>query len=75
MLTHQQLELLEQCWELLDKVRGCKDFNESHDLTIGDACSVLSDFLDWNYERDRASNNQQSLPPVNIANLESFNRL
>ena len=75
MLTHQQVQLLEECWELLDKVRGCKDFNESHDLSIGDACAILSDFLDWNHERDRQNNHQQSLSPVNIATLESFNRL
>lgn len=75
MLTHQQTTILESAWEILDKVRNCKDFNESHDLTVGDACAVLSDFLDWCYERDRQKN-QQLLPPVvSVASLEAFNNL
>lgn len=75
MLSHQQTAILESAWEILDKVRNCKDFNESHDLTVGDACAVLSDFLDWCYERDRQNNHQQSLPLVNVATLESFRNL
>jgi hypothetical protein len=76
MLTHQQTTILENAWEILDKLRNCRDFNESHDLTVGDACAVLSNFLDWNYERDRQNNHQQSLPlAVNVASLESFNNL
>ncbi len=76
MLTRQQVQLLEECWEVLDRLRNCQDFNESHDLTVGDACAVLSDFLDWNHERDRQNNHQQSLPlAVNIASFESFNNL
>lgn len=74
MLTHQQTTILENAWEILDKLRNCRDFNESHDLTVGDACSVLSDFLDWNYERDR-QDRPQSLPSVHLTSLESFNNL
>jgi len=76
MLTHQQVQLLEECWEVLDRLRNCQDFNQTHDVTLGDVCMGLSEFLDWNYERDRANNHQQSLPlAVNIASLESFNNL
>jgi hypothetical protein len=26
MLTRQQVQLLEECWEVLDKLRNCADF-------------------------------------------------
>jgi hypothetical protein len=73
MLTRQQVQLLEECWEVLDRLRNCQDFNQTHDVTIGDVCMGLSDFLDWSYERDRQTN-QQPLPPVvSITSLEAFN--
>lgn len=83
MLTHQQTTILENAWEILDKLRNCRDFNNSHDLTVGDACAVLSDFLDWSYEREAErqpladrQNNQQPLPPVvSVVSLEAFNNL
>ncbi len=75
MLTHQQTTILENAWEILDKLRNCRDFNESHDLTVGDACAVLSNFLDWNYERDRQNNQQPLLPVVSVTSLEAFNNL
>jgi hypothetical protein len=75
MLTRQQVQLLEECWEVLDRLRNCQDFNQTHDVSIGDVCMGLSEFLDWNYERDR-QNSQQSLPSVvSVASLESFNNL
>ena len=74
MLTHQQKAILESAWEILDKLRNCKDFNESHDLTLSDGCRVLSDFLDYNHQKENAASNQ---PPrqVIFASLESFNNL
>lgn len=60
MLTHQQIDILETAWEILDKLRNCKDFNESHDLTLSDGCRVLSDFLDWHQEQERLANRKQA---------------
>jgi hypothetical protein len=73
MLTRQQVQLLEDCWELLDRLRNCRDFNETHDVTLGDVCMGLSEFLDWQHERERSS--QQSISPVHVATLESFRNL
>ena len=74
MLTHQQFDTLESAYEILDLLRNCSDFNESHDLTLSDGCRVLSDFLDYAYEKDRAERNQ---PPrrIVLSNLESFQNL
>jgi len=74
MLTHQQIDILESAWEILDKLRHCKAFNESHDLTIGDGCRVISEFLDWQHDRERSSLGQVS-PIVHFASFESFNNL
>jgi hypothetical protein len=75
MLTRQQVQLLEECWEILDRLRNCQDFNQTHDVTVGDVCMGLSEFLDWNHERER-QNNQQPLPvAVNVTSLEAFNNL
>jgi hypothetical protein len=74
MLTHQQIDILESAWEILDKVRNCKDFNESHDLTIADGCRVISEFLDYQHEKDRSSLGQAS-PVLHFASFESFNNL
>ncbi len=74
MLTRQQIQILEQSWEILDKLRGCRSFNESHDLSVGDACQVLSEFLDWQYERERFSEPRVE-PNINLSGFESFNRL
>ena len=75
MLTHQQTTILESAWEILDKLRNCRDFNEIHDVSLGDVCMGLGEFLDWQYERDRQCQHQQPLPSVDIESLESFNRL
>jgi hypothetical protein len=58
VLTRQQTEILEQSWEILDKLRGCQSFNESHDLNISDGCQVISDFLDWVYQQERSEHPQ-----------------
>lgn len=72
MLTHQQIDILESAWEILDQARNCKDFNESHDLTLSDGCRVISEFLD--YQQDRYSSNQhQTALSTSIFSLESFN--
>jgi hypothetical protein len=72
MLTHQQIDILETAWEILDKLRNCKDFNSSHDLTITDGCRVISDFLDYNHQKEKSGSNQ-SPRQVILASLESFN--
>ncbi len=74
MLTHQQFDTLESAYEILDLLRNCSDFNQSHDLTLSDGCRVLSEFLDYAYAKDRAERNQ---PPrqIVLANLESFQNL
>ncbi len=74
MLTHQQIDILETAWEILDKLRNCKDFNESHDLTLSDGCRVLSDFLDYNHQKEKVTSN---VPPrqIILSSLESFNKL
>jgi len=72
MLTHQQIDILESAWEILDKLRSCRDFNESHDLTISDGCRVLSDFLDYQHDKERSTRNQEPAI-VSFAYLESFN--
>lgn len=74
MLTHQQIDILESAWEILDKLRNCKGFNESHDLTVTDGCRVISDFLDWQHEKERSSL-QQASPVLHLTSLESFNNL
>ena len=74
MLTHQQIDILESAWEILDKLRNCKDFNESHDLTITDGCRVISEFLDYQHEKERSSR-QQASPVLHFASFESFNNL
>jgi hypothetical protein len=71
MLTQEQTEILEQSWEIFDKLRNCKGFNESHDLTIGDACQIISDFLDWLYLQER-SDHPQIRQTINLSTLESF---
>lgn len=73
MLTHQQIDILESAWEILDKLRNCKDFNESHDLTLGDGCRVLSEFLDYHHDKERVTT--QTVPAMNLAKLESFQNL
>jgi hypothetical protein len=74
MLTHQQIDILENAWEILDQQRNCKDFNESHDLTLGDGCRVISEFLD--YQQENARQNYNQTPPVVVlASLEAFNNL
>jgi len=45
MLTHQQIDILESAWQILDSLRNSQDFNESHDLTISDGCRVILTFL------------------------------
>ena len=52
MLTVEQIQTLEDAWQILDKLRNCQGFNEEHDLTLSDGCRVISDFLDWQYEQD-----------------------
>ncbi len=74
MLTRQQIDILESAYEILDKLRNCKTFNESHDLNVGDGCQVLSQFLDWVYEEER-SNQRQVQPVLNLSSLESFQNL
>jgi len=74
MLTRQQVATLETAYEILDKLRHCKAFNESHDLSVADGCQVLSDFLDYAYEQERASQSQIQ-PTVNLSLLESFQNL
>ena len=74
MLTKQQIDTLESAYEILDLLRNCSDFNESHDLTLSDGCRVLSEFLDYAYAKEQFERNQ---PPrqVVLANLESFQNL
>jgi len=72
MLTHQQIDILESAWEILDKLRNCKDFNQTHDVTLGDVCMGLGEFLDWQHEKERSSLKQAS-PVVHFASFESFN--
>ncbi len=72
MLTHQQLDTLESAWEILDKLRNCKDFNESHDLTITDGCRVISDFLDYHQEQERKTHRKQATV-IHFARFEAFN--
>lgn len=74
MLTHQQIDILESAWEILDKLRNCKDFNESHDLTITDGCRVISDFLDYQQEQQQKQGRKKPTV-VYFASLESFNNL
>lgn len=74
MLTKQQFDILENAYEILDLLRNCSDFNQSHDLTLSDGCRVLSDFLDYVYQKERDERNQ-SLRQVVLANLESFQNL
>jgi hypothetical protein len=72
MLTHQQINVLENAWEILDKLRNCKDFNESHDLTISDGCRVLSDFLDYQHDKEHSTCTQEPAI-ISFASLEAFN--
>lgn len=74
MLTHQQIDILESAWEILDKLRNCNEFNESHDLTVSDGCRVLSDFLDYQHDKERTARNQEPAI-ISFACLESFNNL
>jgi hypothetical protein len=75
MLTHQQTAILESAWEILNTLRNCRGFNESHDLTVGDGCTVLGEFLDWHYEKEREHNRQHSISSVQITAFEAFNNL
>lgn len=72
MLTHQQIDILESAWEILDKLRNYKDFNESHDLTLSDGCRVLSDFLDYHQTQERKANRKQ-VTVVHFVKFEAFN--
>ncbi|WP_414589119.1 hypothetical protein [Scytonema sp. PCC 10023] len=73
-LTHLQLDILESAWEILDKLRNCKDFNDSHDLTISDGCSLISDYLDWHQDQERKANRKQATV-MHFARFESFQNL
>ncbi len=73
MLTQQQIDILESAWEILDQQRNCNDFNESHDLTVGDGCRVLSEFL--NYQNDLNGSRHTSKLATQILMLESFQNL
>jgi len=72
MLTHQQINILESAWEILDQLRNYQDFNESHDLTIADGCRVISEFLDYQQDKSRSANSQSALTTF-LGSLESFN--
>jgi len=74
MLTDQQINILEEAWELLDSLRNSREFNESHDLTIADASRVISEFLDWHQEQEHKQGRKKP-PVVVLASLEAFNNL
>ncbi len=73
MLTRDQLNTLEKAWEILDQNRNCGDFNESHDLTIGDGCRVLSEFL--NYQNEMNGTRHTARLTAQLLILESFQNL
>jgi hypothetical protein len=73
MLTRKELETLEEAWLILDHNRHCGDFNESHDLNIGDGARVISEFL--NYQNQMNGSRHTARLTAQIQTLESFRNL
>ncbi len=73
MLTKQELDTLEAAWEILNDNRHCSDFNESHDLNISDGCRLLSEFLNYTYEKLGKQHTSKLTEQLQI--LESFRNL
>jgi hypothetical protein len=73
-LTHEQLAKLEDTWEILDKLRNSEFNDGTQDFTISDACTVISNYLDWHQEQERKACRKQATV-IHFNKFESFRNL